>query len=271
MKIYIEEFVAINSLMYWTFLFLTCYISKFETSKFRLIAGSLIGGITSLLFSSPNLSQLEIVFLQIVLCGFLASFLVKNLNAKKFVTTFFIITLLSNIFSFILAGCKKLIIKNNTIISSRLPTLLSLAIIFLIFLILKFLLDLVRQKLKQTTNLIETELEYKNKKIKTIGLVDTGNNLCFKNSPVSFINFEIFSKLTGISLTDFLSKNYCINNSDFVNVNSLAGTKKLLLIKLNKIKLKIQNKYQIIENPQVAVSLKINKKDYKMILNHNIL
>lgn len=257
--------------MYWTFLFLSCYITKFETSKFRLITGSLIGGATSLLFSLPNLNQLEIVFLQFVLCGFLSSWVVKNLSAKKFFANIVSIIFLSNIFSFILNRLKKINIKNNTILSSRLPTILSLSTIFLVFVLLKFALDFLRQKLKQTSNLVETELEYNNKKIKTVGLVDTGNNLSFKNSPVSFINFEIFSKLTGINLSDFLSKKYSLNNSDFVDVNSLAGTKKLLLIKLNKIKLKIQNKCQIIENPQVAVSLKINKKDYKMILNHNIL
>lgn len=271
MKIYIEEFVIINSLMYWTFLFLTTYLFKFETSKLRLITASIIGGVISLLFALPNLSQLEILLLQFLLCGFLSSWIVKNLSAKKFFANILCITFLSNLFSFILAGFKKINIKNNTIISSRLPTILSLATILLVFAIFKFLLDLLHQKLKQTSNLVETELEYNNKKIKTIGLVDTGNNLSFKNTPVSFINFEIFSKLTGINLSDFLNKKYSLDGSNFVDVNSLAGTKKLLLIKLNKIKLKIQNKYQIIENPQVAVSLKINKKDYKMILNHNIL
>lgn len=151
------------------------------------------------------------------------------------------------------------------------PTILSLALLFAIAIFAKFIFDTISIKVRQSSNLVETELEYHGKKIRTIGLVDTGNNLMHKNMPVSFINFDLFSTLTGISLSDFLAKKYSKIDSDFVDVNSLAGNKKLLLIKLNKIKLKINDKYKIIENPQVAISLKINKKDYKMVLNHNIL
>ena len=271
MQIYIENLIITNALVYFIFLFLIKTFFKFETSKLRILFASFVGGLTSIILSMPHITKFDAWFFELILVLFLLSFCYKNMNLKKLIVSTISLIILSNLFYSILNGITKFHIKNNTILYSQLPLFVSLFIISIVTFFIKLFLDILLSKLKLSSNLIEIELEYNNKKINTIGLVDTGNNLCFKNSPVSFINFDIFSQLTGIGLDNFLAKKYDKNDYDFVEVNSLAGNKKMLLLKLNKIKVKINNNYKIINSPQVAVSLKILKKDYKMILNHNIL
>lgn len=271
MKIYIESLITTNALMYFVLIFLTKTIFKFEASKFKMFVASFVAGLVSAVLVLPSVSKFEAIFIQMILMLFLASFCYKNMNIKKMIVSVISFVILSNVFYSILNITNKFKLKNNTIISSQMPLLVALIILMVLGLVTKFFVDILLTKLHQTSTLVETELEYNNKKISTISLIDTGNNLCFNNAPVSFINFDIFSKLTGITLDQFLTQKYIDNNCEFVDVNSLGGRKKLLLLKLNKIKIKINNKYKIINAPQVAVSLKILKKEYKMILNHNIL
>lgn len=271
MKIYIEELVLTNSIMYLTYLKLILHIFKFEASKLKILLSSFVGGLSSCILSIPQLTKIESIFFQIVLVCFISCWSYKNPSIKKALSSCLAIVLLSNIFSCILSLIKFFTIKNNIILSYQLPLLISLILLFIISLLIRFIFDIISSRLKQSSKLIETELEYRGKKIKALGLVDTGNNVTYKNTPVSFLNFEVFSYLTGINLQEFLDKKYQQQSNEYVTINSLAGSQKLLLFKLNKIKLKINKKYKIINSPQFAVSLKINKKDYSMVLNHNIL
>lgn len=271
MKIYIESLIITNAVMYLTFLIIIASFFKFKIRPVRLAISCIVAGITSFVFTLPFLSNLEIWLYQLTIIAFVLSFSYNNFSIKNFLPATIVFVILSNLFSTIFSFTTKTIFKSISIIYSPLPLIVSLIVMIITGLIFKRCLDIVFFKKKKSSNMCEVLLEYKDKKISTFAYLDTGNNLMYNTNPVSIIGFDLFSKLTNVNLEDFLNKNFKLEDYDYININSLTGDKKLLMIKLKNIKIKINKKYQEIINPQVAVSLKLVNKDYKIILNNNYL
>lgn len=179
----------------------------------------------------------------------------------------FIIT--SNVFKGI---THKAFNNSNIPLSSPIPIYLFLLLLVLFSIILRKCIDIIILKSNSASNICKIELSFKDKKIYTLGYLDTGNNLTLNNQPVSIINFKLFNSLTGISLTNLLSKNYQIENQQYIKVSTITGSNNLLSFQVDELKIISSTQTKTIKNPNVALSLKLNSSnDYDVILNNNYL
>jgi hypothetical protein len=108
-------------------------------------------------------------------------------------------------------------------------------------------------------------LIYNNNKVTITGFIDSGNALQDNNRPVSIINLDTFSKLTNISLEQYLTNDFkTLTHPHFINANTIAGSKKILVFTINELRIDSKT-YQ---NILIGVSLNFdNTKEYKAILN----
>ncbi len=126
----------------------------------------------------------------------------------------------------------------------------------------------IKSKITTNTNIFNTILINANQKITIKSFIDSGNSLYDNNQPVSLISFDIFSYLTGISLSDYLAGDFKnLINPHFITANTIAGKRKILVFTINELHLN-KNYTKIYKNVQIGVALNFdNTKEYKAILN----
>ena len=201
MNIYIENIIFLNAIIYISFMLIITYAFHFKLNIIKSIIASLIVSALSFIFSFLDCNFLTFI-LKIDSIIFLLSFSYKNFTYKKLVQSFVLFTLISNIFNGLLT--KTFLSTNHGIlINTTIPIYLFLVILFIFTLLLRKCFDIIILKSKACSHICKIELCFNNKKIHTTGYLDTGNNLTHNNNPVSIINFNLFNKLTNISLSDF--------------------------------------------------------------------
>lgn len=267
MNIYIENVILFNSILNISFIKIISKILKIKINYLKLIISSILSTIFTLIFTQFVNNIIIFYFLQLIILLFFITFSFKNINYKKIIQITFLYILLSNIYTGIMSNIFKSKYNSMIIFDSAVLFLISIFCLILCSNILIKILKFVSHKLKRQSNICDIELEYNNKKIKCFGYVDTGNNMLIKKVPVNFISFDLFTKLTGITLKDYLSKNFDSQIFEYIDVNTLNGKNKLLMFKINS--LKIENFKEVINDANIAVSLKLSNKDYSLILNNN--
>lgn len=130
------------------------------------------------------------------------------------------------------------------------------------------LMGFVKSKVLSNSHIFDTTLIYQKNKIKIKSFIDSGNALTDSNNPVSIINFETFSRLTNIDLSTYLTNDFStLINPHFIEANTIAGKKKILVFTINELHLNKSNT-KIFKDVRLGVSLNFdNTKEYKAILN----
>jgi len=270
MKIYLEDMVAINFFVNLILLNLVANCLCLKIHKPKLLFCCFFASVCSIFYTLYFVNIYLKYLLEIFLSLFILSFSYKNLNAKKFVQTILLMFVFSNFFSgtLNLIGCN---FKHNLVIDNLISSILSLFILSFFATIIKKLLKIIVFKQKATNNICAVEINFNNKHISTFGYFDTGNNLVFNQNPVSIVNYKLFESLTNITLSNFLTKNFNLENIEYINTSTLTGTKKLLMLTIDEMTISSNHIKKIIKNPKIALSLNLTSKDYDIILNNQYI
>lgn len=263
MQIYLEYIFIANFLIMLVNLIIISHLFKFHAIKTKLIVSSLIYGFISCLICFNVLSSFETFLLQASITCFSLSFSFKKMSFKKIFQAVLVYFLISNTYSSIMQLLFNQKYMYGSLIASSINLFLSLFGLLIIGFMLSKILDIFLRKKKINANIVDGELMFKNKKIPIQCYLDTGNTMSYNDKPVNFINFELFKKLTNENLADVLNKS---NQHEYITVNTISGTQKLIKLELNNLDLKINNK--LINNPIFALSLKLNS-NYEIILNNS--
>ena len=126
----------------------------------------------------------------------------------------------------------------------------------------------IKAKISTNSNIYDTTLVNNNIKVNTKSFIDSGNGLYDNNQPVSLINFDTFSKLTKISLDQYLTNQFdSLNNAHFIEASTIAGKRKILVFTIDELHL-IRSSVKKYKNIVLGVALHFdNSKEYKAILN----
>ena len=149
---------------------------------------------------------------------------------------------------------------------------LSLVPVFAITIIFTFisakLINWLKSKIIANSNIRDITLINNNIKINIKSFIDSGNGLCDNGVPVSLINFDTFNKLTNITLNQYINNQFAeLNNPHFIEANTIAGKRKILVFTINELHLKAATIKQF-KNVTLGVALHFdNCKEYKAILN----
>lgn len=149
---------------------------------------------------------------------------------------------------------------------------ISLIPVFAITIILTFmtckLISWVKTRITTNSNIYDITLINQNKSITIKSFIDSGNRLLDNNEPVSLINFDTFSRLTNITLNQYLTNQFqTLNNAHFIEANTIAGKRKILVFSINELHLN-KSTTKIYKNVKLGVAMHFdNTKEYKAILN----
>ena len=265
MKIYIEQVLITNFIIDFCILLVISKLICSKTIYRRVIFSALFGSFASLIVPYcthiilTNLLKLltSIIMLQIL-----------NIKTKKQLT---LSCLLMLVLSYIIGGA---ILSNfgQSVGSGYAISNISLIPVFAITFIFTFitckLIAWIKCKITANSHIYDTILINNNKQLHIKSFIDSGNALCDNNQPVSLINFDTFNKLTNISLSQYLNNEFSgLNNAHFINANTIAGKRKILVFTINELRVTKSN-IKVYKNVMLGVALHFdNTKEYKAILN----
>lgn len=271
MHLFIEDVVVVNFVINLTLILIISNCLKLKTQKFKLAFSCLFATIVSLI-CGMNLNNVFIKYLfELLVWLFVLSFSLKNLNKRKLTQSLILLFVLSNLYSGMLQTFG-LTFKFGLVLGSLSSSIVCLLILGACAITISRLLNLIVNKQKIFSNICKVEINFKGKKICTYGYFDTGNNLSHNTLPVSIVNFKLFENLTDITLTNLLSKDFNLDNSEYIKTSTLTGCKNLLMFSTDNMIITKNNKQEIITNPKFALSLNLqNNKDYDIILNNQYI
>ena len=247
MKIIIEYVLIENMLINLMALKTTALISKESGRLFWL--SSFLGGCLTVVLPLFRLNsigsflvEIGLFVLHIVICFKFKAF-------KKFLRlylTYFLVMLLF--------GGACYFIENYFGITS---TIIVLAVVSIVFVVVRFLINRLQRKRQIDNFCFDVEIETVGQKTIWKGFLDSGNFLLdpLTNSPVSLINFKVFSALFhDIEIVDVLTRSEKIKTLKFahyIRLNTLSVSDKILVFQVDR--LCIGNR--IVDKPFLGLSL----------------
>ena len=265
MKIYIEQVLLTNFIIDFCILTMTSKMI-FSHSNYRRIAlSALFGSISSIIL--PYCINAWLVNLLKILTAVIMLQILKPSNKKQLFMSF--LSLLS--LSYIIGGAILSHFGSNnsggyTVSNISLPLIFTLTIICTF--VCGKLVAWIKTRIIANSNILSTTLVHNSNSIIVKGMIDSGNALYDNNQPVSIINFGTFSKLTNVSLEEYLNNDFSkLTNAHFIDAHTISGSRKILVFTIKEMHLN-SAKTKIFKNVSLGVSLHFdNTKEYKAILN----
>lgn len=198
MTIYIDVVLIENLLMNYIILFATAIILKLQVKQIRLITGSLVGAIYTIISYVSGLKIYSNFFLKLILSIIIIyiSFNPKNLKKLlKFTLIFYLTSFVFGgaTFALIYVVKPQELLKNNGLILNvkSLRIIFISAIIAFIIIIIGF--KIVKNKISAKDMYCDIEIKINNKKIETKAMIDTGNFLKepITNTPVIVVEHTL--------------------------------------------------------------------------------
>ena len=261
MTIYIEQVMLTNFIIDFCILTIISKFIYYKPNFKRITLSAIFGSIVSLmvpycsnwlLHNALKLST-SIIMLQII-----------ALHKKQLISG----TLLMLTVSYVMGGAILSNFGTSTnggYVLSKINLIYVFGICISFTFIISKLLPWLKSKVCANSHIYEIQLVNNNVSINIKSFIDSGNGLQDENQPVSLINFETFTRLTNISISQYLSNQFTsLKNPHFINASTIAGNKKILVFTINE--LHIKNK--IHKDIKIGVAMHFdNSKEYKAILN----
>lgn len=261
MIIYIEQVLITNFIIDYCILVIISKLIYYKPNHIKICLSALFGSLSS--FIIPYCQHVAILNLFKILTSIIMLQMI-NLHKKQLLLGSFSMFVISYIFGGALLSNLGTQINGGYALSNIKLIYVILTALTFTFITIK-ILHWCKSKVIHNYNLCEITLTLNNNSITIKSFVDSGNNLCDNNQPVSLINFDTFSKLTNLSLNQYLNNDFkTLINPHFISANTIVGSKKILVFTINQLCFK--NK--IYDNMQIGVTLNFdNTKEYKAILN----
>lgn len=206
LEVYIDVIFLINFAMDILLLLIVKKILKCKSTKLRMILGGVIGAIGACILAViPDLNGiLQFIFSYCIICTGMVyvSFIQKGWKARLksiavlYIATFFLGGVLNSLYYYSKLGVFFRDLVNGRLFGNLNKTYFVIAIIFGTIAIIVFIHTYYSFR-KGNSRLYEAELFYREKKVRVVGLLDTGNGLYdpIYGKPVIIAEYSVISNL----------------------------------------------------------------------------
>lgn len=282
--IYADILIVVNSIVTFFVLLSTSDIVRICCRKIRILTGSVIGGLFSLIIVAPPMNLFFVFLTRIIMCLIivLISFPVKRIRSiLKCMAGFSLISFLYAGIVYFLSG----LINSNRIIYNNGYGYFDLSAISLvgIIVIIFFAVKLVNKKLMSSHKkdyIFDTEIEFRKNKYHIKALFDSGNNVrdSYSGKPVIIVSFSevetAFSEEDKKTVKDILSGNYSgvVMGMRLIPVKTLGEQKLLPAVSAERLTVKDEFSLITIDEPCIAFSSdSFGGKEYGALINDSVL
>jgi hypothetical protein len=222
----------------------------------KIIIGGIFGGTFSLFYPLIGSNSYFLVALKFMVACFMVLISLQNKSAKDFYINLTLFLFATFFYLGVTIGVSSLL---NIDYQKEIFIALSSVPIYFFSKGIISVVNHIKNKVKEGGFYYDCELTYKNKTIKKVGFLDTGNSLFYEDNPVIIIDKKVFTKL--------IDKEF--PKTFYINFRSIGEEKKMPSFKIDRLKIYNGNLENIIDNVIVGVAkVGIN---YDIILHPNLV
>jgi len=270
MEIYIEDCIIENFLV--TFLILKSMqkFFKFQITKFRIIFASFIASVLSVTYPILGYNGIFLTIFKLFIGLLVVCVAIKD---KKIISKYLVFLLMTSAY----AGLNFLVyyIAYGTInVNDNFPTYILIFLIMLFYYLTTLIFTFLNKKLTISNFVFEIKICNNGNEYFLSAFLDSGNCLLDNDlTPVCIINFNVFNMLyKNINLDDLILKNFKdLKNPHYIKSNFASGSSKMLVFKVDVLKINLQERNIIIKNASLGISYSKFNKNFKtdVLLNIN--
>lgn len=234
MTIYVEYVVIDNMAINTLLLFLTKYLLKLKTNKWRIVLSATLGTIVALL--SPLLPNIVNLLIKLPLAILMLILAFELKTFKKLSITFLTFLSCTFVFGGAVLGFMEILginfsTKNGIVYEYKIPIGFVVCVAGVMFVCIKNIAKYVANKNINSKLTYKANIEFNGNKVSVIAFLDSGNKILVDGKPVCIINFKTFNALCpNIELADILMKNLSkLENFKYIEVASIGNSKQKLL------------------------------------------
>lgn len=268
--VYVDVLIFLNIIIDYLLLCLCSSVISQKPKLLRIVIGSVIGGISSLMIFLPKMNPLIEALLSLIFAVIIIFATYWKIPFLKFLKAVFCLYFSS----FILAGglfyvakylnLKSIAINNSVIYLNISPILL--ITLTIIFYFIFFLFSKIFKPKAEYDSICDIELYLKEKSFKENAIIDSGNSYIdyFSNSEVIFCDADIF---------DLIKNSQTENDNRFRTMpcSTVTGTQLLEGLRIDKAILYLKNREIELVKPIIIKADGSLPDEYKCILNPKIL
>ena len=282
--IYVDVLIFLNTIITFIILLTTVEISGVSPKTFRLLTGSLLGGIFSLIILAPEMNMFFVFATRIAMSVSIISVTFNVHKIRKFLRCLASFVGISFVFAGIVYcletfSSASFLLMNNSMVYFDVSFFSLVIMCTIVFAVIK----IINKKLfvKTQTDLIyELEITFNEKTVRTLALYDSGNCVqdIYTGKPVIIVNAneirDFFDEKTFNSLfVDFSDEENAINDVKlrFLPVKSISSSTLLPAFTAQKIIISDENIRKEIVYPCIAVTFdELGESSYKALINQSI-
>ncbi len=282
--IYVDVLIFLNTIITFIILLTTVELSGVSPKTFRLLTGSLLGGIFSLIILAPQMNVFFVFATRIAMSVSIISVTFNIHKIKKFLRCLALFVGISFVFAGIVYffecfSSSSFLQMNNSIVYFDVSFFSLVVMCSIVLLVIK----IVNKRLfikTQTDLLYELEITFNSKTVRTTALYDSGNCVqdVYTGKPVIIVNADeikdFFDESTFNSLfVDFKNEEDVIGDIKlrFLPVKSISSSTLLPAFTAQKIIISDENIRKEILSPCIAVTLdELGENSYKALINQSI-
>lgn len=282
--IYVDVLIFLNTIITFIILLSTVEISGVSPKSVRLLAGSLLGGIYSLIILAPEMNMFLVFAARIAMSVSIISITFSVHKIKKFLRCLASFVGISFVFAGIVYffesfSSSSFLQMNNSIVYFDVSFFSLVVMCSIVFLVIRILNK--RLFVKTQADLIyELEIVFNEKTIRTNALYDSGNCVqdVYTGKPVIIVNAnaikDLFDEKTFNSLfVDFSDDGNAISDIRlrFLPVKSISSSTLLPAFTAQKIIISDENIKKEVFSPCIAVTHdELGENSYKALINQSI-
>lgn len=284
--IYVDVLVFLNTVITFLILLTTVEISGVEAEKSRLIIGSVVGGVYSLLILAPSLNLFFIILTRFAICVSTVFITFHIRNIKKMLKCLLCFVVISFLFAGAVYYFAGIFSDNFMHVNNGYAYInISAASLILITVLLYFAVKLINKKFFRKTKkdiLYKIEITYNGIKISSCALFDSGNSVkdIYTGKPVIIIQESEIKTFFDVSVLEKL-RNFLYEKKEttklpkgfrLIPVKTIAGEKILPAFSADKAEISDGDIHRIIENPCIAITADLPENEkYKALINDEII
>lgn len=278
MIIYVDVLLTVNFLVDFFLIKLTCFLSGNTIKLNRCLLAAIVSAFFSLYIFLPPLNTFFEIALKII-PAILSGIICKGIkNIKTLIRWSFYLYSVSFIYAGVMLAInillkpKRLSVYNGIVYFNISPlTLISLSAAFYIIFVI---VSRVSYKSSETAKRIDVSLYFFESHIDAVAITDNGHTLkdMFGNDLMIIIDKTVANKLFGEVNTILMLQlqppicDYILNRFRLINVSTVAGSRLLPSIKIDKLILKQKSDNRTVNKVTVVITDNDFNDDYSCIL-----
>ncbi|MEG1437496.1 MAG: sigma-E processing peptidase SpoIIGA [Oscillospiraceae bacterium] len=219
-SVYIDILIVLNIFVNYFLLLETSFISNEKIKRLRLLLGSILGGVYSLILILPPLNTFLSILIKLAfsITIILAAFKIKNL--KHFLRLFAIFFAVNFIFAGLMLAVW-IVLKpngmqfNNGAIYFEMNALMLIGLTIFCYTVVSIISKLSRKNAPQN-KIIDIIINFEQKQVSGKALIDTGNSLkdTFSGTPVVVAEYDFIKEIIPVSIMDFMKNSECFDTEN---------------------------------------------------------